>query len=103
MNDIMVALVSGCTGAGLFSFLQFMICRRDKRKAAESVERKAMRYLMLYIIQERGKQIIARGEATMDEKRSLRHWHDLYHNGLGGNGDADDLMDAISELPLDLA
>lgn len=31
---------------------------------------------------------------------SAGKWHDLYHNGLGGNGDADDLMDQVDELPI---
>ena len=26
--------------------------------------------------------------------------HDCYHNGLGGNGDADDIMRDVGKLPL---
>lgn len=61
---------------------------------------KALRYLMLYVIQERGKELIVQGYATLEQRRSLHHWHDLYHNGLRGNGDADDLMEMVEALPI---
>lgn len=95
-----IALLSGAFGAGIFSFIQFMIQRKDKKNEQESAERKALRYIMLYIIQERAKELIQEGEATMEEKRSLRQWHDVYHNGLGGNGDADKLMGDVDTLRL---
>lgn len=98
----LISLLSGAFGAGIFSFIQFLITRKDKKKEAESAERKSLRYIMLYIIQERGKEMLSEGKATIEEKRSLRQWHDVYHKGLGGNGDADKLMEAVDTLPLDL-
>lgn len=98
MTQIMTALVSGVFGAGLFGLIQFLITRHDRKKAADSAETKALRYIMLYIIQERAKELIAAGEATLDEKRSIRKWHELYHNSLGGNGDADALMKQVDGL-----
>ena len=98
--QFLYALLTGACGAGLFSLVQFLITRHDKKKENESVEREALRYIMLYIIQERSKELLQKGSATMDEKRSLREWHDVYHKGLGGNGDADDLMKAVNNLPL---
>lgn len=97
-----VGLLAGAFGAALVSFVQFLISRRDKKKESESVERQALRYIMLYIIQERSKEMISEGRATIEEVRSLREWHDVYHNGLGGNGDADKLMQAVDKLPLDI-
>ena len=94
-------LVGGALGAALFGFIQFLINRHDKKKENESDERKALRYIMLYIIQERAKELISDGKATMDDVRSLREWHEVYHKGLGGNGDADKLMAAVDKLPLD--
>lgn len=94
-------LIGGAFGAAVFSFIQFLIARRDKKKETESEERKALRYIMLYIIQERAKELISDGKATMDDVRSLREWHEVYHKGLGGNGDADKLMQAVDKLPLD--
>ena len=102
MKDIVICLISGATGAALISFLQFLIQRRDKKNENESVERQALRYIMLYIIQERAKEMLAEGKTTVEDLRILRQWHETYHVGLDGNGDADELMKAVSKLPLDL-
>ena len=56
---------------------------------------------MLYTIQDTAREHLREGSATIEEKRQLHQWHDLYHNGLGGNGDADALMAAVDKLPLD--
>ena len=80
--------------AGIFTYVQ-------NRKARKDAKGKALRYIMLYIIQERAKQHIKDGSVTLEERRSLHHWHELYHKGLGGNGDADALMAQVDRLPLD--
>ena len=51
--ESLAAIVGGSFGAAIVSLIQFLISRHDKKKAGESAERKALRYLMLYIIQER--------------------------------------------------
>ena len=100
--------------AGIFALIQWGMKRRaekkdreqdkadeaeEKKKADDDAKaeewetiKKALCYLMLYNIQERCKTIIAEGEVTPEELRSLHHWHELYHDKLGGNGDADVLM-----------
>ena len=98
--EFLAAILGGSFGAAIVGLIQYLIGRHDKKKAGESSERRALRYLMLYIIQERCKEIIARGWTTLEERRSIGHWHDVYHNGLGGNGDADALMQQVMELPL---
>lgn len=98
----MIGLISGAFGAALIALVQFLIARHDKKKEAESVERKALRYLVLYTIQDTARELLRNGSASMEEKRQLRDWHDLYHNGLGGNGDADALMAEVAKLPIDL-
>ena len=101
----LTTFASGAAGAaivaGLFGLAQFLISRRDKKKENDNAERKALRYLMLYIIQERAKEHLDEGKITLEDRRSLHHWHELYHGGLGGNGDADALMAAIDKLPVD--
>ena len=103
--EVILAIVGGSAGAaivtGIFSLIQFGINRKDKRSGKVDVNNKALRYLMLYIIQERAKQHIKERCISLDDRRSLHHWHDLYHNGLGGNGDADALMEQVDKLPLD--
>ena len=100
--DWLIGILGGAFGAGLLSLIQFFVARHDKKKEKESDERKALRYLMLYIIQDTARELIAAGKASMDEKRQLHQWHEVYHKGLGGNGDADKLIEAVDRLPFDL-
>jgi hypothetical protein len=106
MGDLVLGFLGGAFGAalvtGIFSLITYKIKRRDEKEDLSDVSNKALRYLMLYIIQERAKSHIKDGKITLDERRSLHHWHSLYHDGLGGNGDADDLMAAVDKLPLDI-
>ena len=103
--DVIVSVIGGSCGAavvtGAVALIQFFVTRRDKNGGQTQVQNKALRYLMLYIIQERAKQHIREGCISLDDRRSLHHWHDLYHNGLSGNGDADALMHQVDGLPLD--
>lgn len=105
-DTVTVALLSaaGTLGAAGIGALSGFLTYRRKRKDAKADKgdnvTKALRYLMLYVIQERAKELISQGEATLDDRRGLHHWHDLYHNGLGGNGDADRLMQMVDSLPL---
>jgi hypothetical protein len=94
----LVDLLSGAAGAALVAGIFTLLQNRAARKNAHG---KALRYLMLYVIQERAKQHIKDGSITLEERRSLHHWHSLYHNELGGNGDADALMAQVDKLQLD--
>lgn len=94
----LIELLSGAAGAALVAGIFGAVQSRKARKDARG---KALRYIMLYIIQERAKQHIKDQCITLEERRSLHHWHDLYHNGLGGNGDADALMAQVDKLSLD--
>lgn len=87
--------------AGVFSLIQHRQARKYKLTDKADAQTKALRYIMLYIIQERAKQHIRDNTITLEDRRSLHHWHKLYHDGLGGNGDADALMAQVDRLPLD--
>ena len=99
MSEALVSFLSGAGGAALIAGIFSIIQARMARKNAHT---KALRYIMLYIIQERAKSYIREKSITLDERRSLHHWHQLYHDGLGGNGDADALMAQVDKLPVDL-
>lgn len=105
LTEGLSTLLSGGLGAaiaaGVFGIIQYKLQRADRRSEARETERKALRYLMLYIIEERCKEHIEAGEISLDELRRLHHWHELYHDGLGGNGDADQLMKKVEALRLD--
>ena len=102
---LIIELLGGATGAaivaGIFSLVQNRKTKKERQEDKKDAHGKALRYLMLYIIQERAKAHIKDGTISLEERRSLHHWHDLYHNGLGGNGDADALMAQVDKLPLD--
>lgn len=104
----LIAAGGSVLGAGLSALGAYILYRRKHRDARKDAAEdkgdcitKALRYLMLYVIQERGMGLIAQGYAALEERRSLHHWHDLYHKGLGGNGDADRLMAMVDALPLE--
>lgn len=113
MGNAITSFLTGAAGAalvaGLFSLIMHRLNRRDtladKEAKSIEIEQKALRYIMLYIIQERAKSHIKDGKITLEERRSLHHWHSLYHDkepeGLGGNGDADALMSEVDNLPVD--
>lgn len=96
---LLLEFLGGAGGAALVAGIFTLVQTRKARKDAKG---KALRYIMLYIIQERAKEHIKDKQISFEDRRSLHHWHDLYHNGLGGNGDADALMRQVDELPVDL-
>lgn len=106
-EKVTVALLSaagtlGAAGIGALSgYIMYRIKRRDAKSDKEDTNTKALRYLMLYVIQERAKSLIAQGYASLEERRCLHKWHEVYHNGLHGNGDADLLLKMVDELPLE--
>lgn len=104
MSDIIVAFIAGGSMSAIISGVFGIIMYKTKRKDAEEddndVVTKALRYIMLYIIQDRIEQYIKRGTITIEERRSVHKWHELYHDGLHGNGDADLLMEQFDKLPI---
>lgn len=104
MNEILVAFIAGgslsAIVSGVFSIILYKSKKRDADEDKDDAVLKGVRYLMLYIIQERAEKYISNKCITVDERRSLHKWHELYHNGLHGNGDADALMDDVDALPL---
>ena len=110
MSEAVIALMSGGIGAavaaGIMSIVIYKIQRADamadESERRDSAEGMALRYIMLFIIRWQATEFIQRGSITWDERKMLHKWHGLYHNGLGGNGDADLLMAAVDNLPMEV-
>lgn len=106
--EIAALILSGGVGAaiaaGVMSIILYKIKRNDSRADAQAnkcvMQTTAVRYLMLHAIRDECEKHIARGQITYEDRRMLHKWHDLYHDELGGNGDAKLLMDAVDKLPL---
>lgn len=64
------------------------------------VQREAMKYILYDRIRFLGQAYIAEGEIDFDDRRILHNMHNIYHNGLEGNGDLDELMQDVDALPL---
>lgn len=69
-------------------------------EAKTDAQSEAIRYILYDRIRYLGQAYIAEKEVDFDDRRILRDMHSSYHNGLGGNGDLDKLMEAVDALPL---
>lgn len=58
-----------------------------------------MRVVLLDRIRYLGQSYINKGEIDFDDRRIFHMMHDVYHDGLGGNGDADLVVEAVDALP----
>lgn len=61
---------------------------------------KGQRAIMLDRIIYLGQSYIVKREITYEERKRLRDMHEVYHNDLGGNGDADIIMQNVDKLDL---
>ena len=69
-------------------------------EAKLDAQTEANRFILYDRIRYLGQAYIAEKEVDFDDRRILRNMHNSYHNGLGGNGDLDKLMEAVDALPL---
>lgn len=69
----------------------------EKQNAAQS---EALKLILLDRVLYLGKGYINAGEITYDDRRRFHAMHDCYHTGLGGNGDADLIVESVDELPI---
>ena len=116
---IVLAIVGGAAGASIINGVNERRLHKMKRK--EELEDKATqntdeqlkelktkvdalvgatKYIMFDRIRWLGQQYINAGVIDFDDRRILHSMHESYHNGLGGNGDLDKLMESVFALPL---
>ena len=102
--NIVLAIISGGVGAaiasGIMGIALYKIKRADEKSDQKDDIRAALRYIMLYVIRNQAIDFIREGSVSWEDRKMLHKWHDLYHNKLGGNGDATLLMDQVNDLPL---
>lgn len=61
---------------------------------------KAERVVLLDRILYLGQSYIDKGEISYDDRKRFHDMHSCYHTDLGGNGDADLVVEGVDELPL---
>lgn len=118
-STLLIALLSSgafaTAVAGIFEAFRFRRERKAKKEdAAElSIEKRlnvieaqtnaqseALKYIMYDRIRFLGQEYIAEGEIDFDDRRILNAMHSVYHSGLNGNGDLDNLMRDVNALKL---
>lgn len=62
--------------------------------------KEGMKYIIYDRIRHIGQAHINAGEIDFDDRRILNNMHHCYHDGLGGNGDLDKLVQEVNCLPL---
>lgn len=65
-----------------------------------SAQSEGMKFVLLDRILHLGHKYIMEGEVSFDDRKRLGDMHTVYHKRLGGNGDADAIMDGVYSLPL---
>lgn len=116
---ILTAVLTGGFAVSIVNLVRDIIMWKKNRKAAkedkeeQKIEERlkaienitstlasANKYILYDRIRFLGQAYIRDGEIDFDDRRILNDMHDVYHNGLGGNGDLDNLMKAVNALPL---
>lgn len=69
-------------------------------KESDTAQAEALRLILLDRILYLGKGYIDKGEISYDDRRRFHAMHTCYHSGLGGNGDADLIVEGVDALPL---
>lgn len=110
--EILLTIFAGIVGSNVIAEVikQKGETKRQKNQQAhddkkvEDSDMKAVKAALKWVLYDRirylGQAYIADGSVDFDDRRILREMHSSYHDGLGGNGDLDDLMTQVSGLPL---
>lgn len=111
-NAVIIAIIGGLFGGSAMAALVTAIAagirqRRERKynkddgKDKDIEALKAASKWMLYDrIRFLGLKYISEGAVDFDDRRILKEMHNCYHEGLGGNGDLDNLMSEVNKLPL---
>lgn len=102
--ETVYAVIGGAAGAalisGLFSVWLWRLNHGNNQTEVELAICEALQLLLLDKIMYLGQKYIDADEVDFDDRRRLNKMHKVYHDGLHGNGDADNIMTAVNALPL---
>ena len=111
-NAVILAIIGGVLGGSAVAALITQIGEgiRQKRKRkydktdGKDADMTAVKAGLKWVLYDRirylGLEYIAEGHVDFDDRRILCEMHRSYHDGLGGNGDLDNLMAGVNSLPL---
>jgi len=113
--DWVVLVLSGASMAAVIKLVESVIIhflnRKEKRSDDQVIDlkkmqeyihslRKADRVILHDRIKYLGRAYIRAGKVSFEGRKDLADMHGIYHNELGGNGNLDQLMANVMELPL---
>lgn len=106
--EIVLAILGGTAVAALINQIGESIRQKRKRKYdttdTKDKDIEALKTGLKWVIYDRirylGQTYINQKKIDFDDRRILNEMHKCYHNGLGGNGDLDNLMSEVNALPL---
>lgn len=106
--DIIMAVIGGGVGAAIVTVVGALLQAKQARKYEledhEDANIKALKAGMKWLLYDRirflGLHYLSEGAVDFDDRRVLRQMHQVYHVGLEGNGDLDQIMIAVDKLPL---
>ena len=111
-TTVLIAIIGGLLGgsavAALINQIGEGIRQKRKRKYekddGESDDIAALKSGLKWVLYDRirylGQAYIAAKKIDFDDRRILNEMHKCYHQGLGGNGDLDNLMKEVNSMPL---
>ncbi len=117
--EVLIAILSGGAAVALIEGLREWLGRRYEQRARKEAlaqrkieerltameeqniaQSEALKYILYDRIRFLGQAYIAAGEIDFDDRRILNSMHAVYHSGLKGNGDLDNLMRDVNALRL---
>ena len=112
MNSVIIAIIGGILGGSAVAAFINAIAEgiRQRRKRKYDLEdgkdkndhalKDGLKWVLYDRIRFLGQRYICNGTVDFDDRRILNEMHKCYHEGLGGNGDLDNLMSEVNKLPL---
>ena len=109
---MLIAVIGGlCGGSAVAALINqiFETIRQKRKRKDDKTDGKdkdiealksASKWMLYDRIRYLGLKYISEGLVDFDDRRVLNEMHNCYHDGLGGNGDLDNLMHKVNDLPL---